>query len=174
MKICKVEGCENNCFGGGYCAYHQYIRRMRGGDLYKPRQKKNTKPIPQESKKRKKEHIRYLDQRKMFIAEWLAEGKKCFMSDMDFKRGTIDGFATIHHTRGRTGDYYLDKKYWVLARNDKHLEFTMRPVRTLLDTFWYKPIFLPRLKELDELAYNKELTRIKKAGIDLNEENLFN
>jgi len=58
MKTCTHTGCSSPIFGGGYCKYHQYIRKMKGKDLYKPKPRKSY-TIPKESAKRKEEKKYY-------------------------------------------------------------------------------------------------------------------
>ena len=161
-KICTEEGCKNPQFGGGYCKYHQFKRKMRGGDLYKPR--KAQKPIPKESKKRKKEHITYLEQRRMFIQENKDNGTYfCFITGEEFDN-TLAGFCTIHHLRGRTGDYYLDKAFWIIAKNQAHLDVfhNERGIDELQQEPWWDD-FLGRLKLKDIQSYHKIQKRIEKS-----------
>jgi hypothetical protein len=152
MKTCDFPGCANPVFSMLKCKYHQYTRHMKGGDLYK---QKPRKPRA-ESKKRKVDHIRYLDQIQMFIQENKDNGTYyCFVTKEPFDN-TIEGHATIHHLRGRTGDYYLDKTYWVLARQDNHLNVwhgRMTYEQMSVQPWW--PDFLVRLKEKDEESYDK-------------------
>ena len=45
MKKCKIDNCENNCFGGGYCRWHQYMRTdKKDKPIKKTPIKRNYKP----------------------------------------------------------------------------------------------------------------------------------
>lgn len=163
MEICRVDGCNNPCFGGGYCKYHNYKRHMRGGDLYKPAKAK--KKIPAESKRRKKEHIRYIDQVKMFKQEMKEKGEYfCFVTGQDFDN-TLAGAVNTHHLRGRVGDYYLDKQYWILVRNQVHLDVFHghRDIMEISKEPWWDD-FLTRLRSKDELAYRKIMKQLERAN----------
>ena len=104
MKTCKE--CNNPVFGGGYCKYHQFKRKMKGGDLYKPKPRQKS-PLPKESKKREKERIYYLDQVKMFWKECVENGNDfCFFCGQKMTKR-----EDTHHLKGRIGDYYLDKEF---------------------------------------------------------------
>jgi hypothetical protein len=159
VKECSESSCHNPQFGGGYCKYHQWLRKRQGGDMFK----RKPKPIAKESVKRKKEHIRYIDQLKMFKDECKEqETYFCFISGEDFD-DTIDGFCTVHHLRGRTGDYYLDKEFWILAKNKHHLDVFHRCTIDELKEKEYWVDFLTRLKIKDLHSYYKLLKRIEKS-----------
>lgn len=160
MRTCSK--CDKPVFGGGYCKYHQYVRHMRGGDLYKPkpRQKSN---IPKESKKRKKEKIRYSEQIKLFWIESV-ENKTDFCFFCGVHMAHRDN---IHHLKGRTGDYYLDKEWWVNAHNKCHVEdYHQSDYEHLSKQLWY-PQFLQRLKSKDSGLWQKEINK-KDKDIKLN------
>jgi len=157
MHTCKE--CNNSVFGGGYCKYHQYKRKMRGGNLYesKPRPKPS---IPKESKTRKKERLRYTEVCQKLTEEIKAEnGGKiyCYFSGIE-----ITGKPTFHHLKGRTGDYYTDKEWLVPALNDYHLAYHFTPIEDLMKEDWYAG-FLSRLKTKDYSLYCKEQKKIEKA-----------
>ena len=160
MRICKE--CDRPVFGGGFCKYHQFRRRMQNGDKFK-RKAPVKKRIPQESKKRKVEHKRYLEQVSMFKEENKIDGTYyCYLSGEEFD-DSIDGFCTVHHLRGRTGNYYLDKEFWILARNKYHLDvFHRMTIDELKKYEWWKP-FLERLRAKDLHSYYKLLKRIEKS-----------
>jgi hypothetical protein len=173
MKICSEPNCSNPPWGGSKCRYHQYKRHMQGGDKFSPKRKKkaletqsslfDTK-MPQESKKRKKEHRRYSEQ----IIEFWDESVEN-KTDFCFFCGVhMDRRDNIHHLRGRTGEYYLDKEYWVNAHNDCHVyKYHMMNTEQLELSPWY-PEFMERLKSKDYASYCKELKKQdKKANIDL-------
>lgn len=66
-----------------------------------PLKKDPTYRMPKQSKRRKKEALIYSKERIKFLA-----GKTCFID------GCNKPADTIEHTMGRTGDLYLDQKYW--------------------------------------------------------------
>lgn len=153
---CKL--CDRNVFGGGYCAYHQYIRHKQGGDLFK-RKSPKAKPIPKESKTRKKERIYYTQHCKELTEEIKNENNGkifCFFSGLE-----ITGTPTYHHLKGRTGEFYTDKEWLVPAINKYHLSYHFTPVEELMKEPWYAE-FLIRLKNKSTDAYNKEIRRHEK------------
>ena len=166
MGTCQKKDCNNNIFSHNFCRVHQW---MRTDEVYKKQKeysKLNRKPkkqISPESGKRKVEHIRYLEQAKLFKQEHKDAGTyKCFISGEDFD-DTIDGFCTIHHLWGRTGDYLNDKQYWILARNKYHLDVFHRMTISELKKYPFWESFLERLREKDFTAHKKLLNRIKKS-----------
>jgi hypothetical protein len=165
MKTCVRGGCKNNQFGGGYCAYHQYIRRMRGGDLFKPNTRKST-TIPKESKKRKIEHKYYTENCKDLEKEIREQNNGkiyCF-----FSGGEIKEYERIvwHHLKGRTGKFYVDKEFLVPCLNEYHNYYHFKSIEWLMEQFWYRD-FLNRLKDKDTSLYHKELTKAIKAQLNL-------
>lgn len=125
---------------------------MKGGDLYK-------KAIPKQSKRRKKEQPRYLQQIKDFWAESV-ENKTNFCF---FCGEFSDKMLTIHHLKGRTGDYYLDKEFFVWGHSDCHVSrFHHSTVEDLITEPWYQD-FLARLKEKDEGLWYKQIKKEDKA-----------
>ena len=162
---CKVEGCTSNQWGGGYCSYHQWMRRRKGGDMYvsKTRSPKKQAKLPLESKTRKKEHVYYSQGCKQFEAE-LREQNNGVIYDF-FTGLEIKGKITFHHIAGRSGDFYLDKDFLVPAENDEndgHLFWHHATIEQLKAKPWYEG-FLIRLKSKSTDAYNKEIRRQDKA-----------
>jgi len=161
MKTCIIDGCSSPQFGGGFCKYHGYMRRMKGGDLYKPKSRLKS-PIPKESKTRKKERLRYTE-----VCERLTQEIKdanngkiyCFFSGLE-----ITGKPTFHHLKGRIGDYYVDKEWLVPAINEYHLAYHFTPIEKLMEEFWYLN-FLAKLKLKDTQLYYKELKKQEKAEL---------
>ena len=177
MSECQAEGCTNPIFSKGFCKYHQFIRRMKGGDLYgstpsnkrsEARSPKRRTLMPLESKKRQKEHKYYTQECKELEQELreLNGGKiYCFFSGEE-----IQGIVTFHHTNKRTGKFYLDKKWLVPCINEHHLAYHFTPVEKLMKKTWYNG-FLQRLRNLSEELYQKEMKKFEKANV-LFEENL--
>jgi len=162
MKLCKE--CNNAVFGGGYCKYHQYKRKMLGGDLYERKPPKKRKAIPKESKKRKVEHKYYTQHCKELTKE-LKDANNgrifCFFSGREIK-----GTPVYHHLRGRSGDFYTDKKWLVPCLNKYHNMYHFTPIEKLMQESWY-PEFLIKLREKAEDLYQKEIKKQEKSELDL-------
>ena len=163
MKLCIVNDCSRPQFGGGYCAYHQYIRRKHGGDLYKPKPRQKRKPIPKESKKRKEEH-KYYTQHCKELTQELKDANNgrifCFFSGRE-----ITGKPVYHHLRGRSGDFYLDKKWLVPCLNKYHNMYHFTPIEKIMQESWY-PEFLIKLREKAEDLYKKEIKKQDKSELN--------
>ena len=157
MKQCTEPGCYNNQFGGGYCKYHQFRRKMRGGDTHKRRT-----PIKKRSEKRVKDEKHYKDHCKELTEEIKKQnGGKiyCFFSGLE-----ITGKPVYHHLRGRTGNFYTDKEWLVPCINEYHLAYHNQPVDKLLEHDWYDNVFLPNLKAKSEELYNKQTGKKEKSN----------
>ena len=164
---CKAIGCNSNVFGGDYCKYHQYIRRMKGGDLFKRKENKPAKAIPKQSEKRKVEAKTYLQIRREMYDEAEANGtNKCFFcDDWIFPR------ENLHHTKGRDGKNFIDIRWLVLAHQKCHVDkYHHLSIENLIKETWYQG-FLTRLKALDPHLYAKELKKQEK-GLLFMDENL--
>jgi hypothetical protein len=158
MHTCKIIGCSNPTFGGGYCKYHQYKRSMQGGDLFK-RKTKPKKAIPVESKKRKEEKKTYKQVKDELRAEMIANGTyNCFFCGLP-----MGGGKGFHHLKGREGQLYIDPKYLVPGHNLCHVEIYHRyTVDKLLRETWYAQ-FLSRLKAIEEKLYWDEMKKQDKG-----------
>jgi hypothetical protein len=135
---------------------------MAGGDLYS-RKPRKAKPIPKESKTRKKEHIYYSKGCKLLEKE-IRDANDGHIFDF-FTGREIRGFVTFHHLLGRTGNYYLDKDLLVPAENidnDGHAFYHRATTEQLKAKPWYEG-FLIRLKDKSTEAYSKEMRRHDKA-----------
>jgi hypothetical protein len=168
MRICKEPDCNRPVFSNLFCRYHQYRRRMKGGDLYikrppqsvsKPRSLKSNTKIPRESKKRSEATKTYKEVKDELRAEMIANGTwNCFFCGKPM--GKEKGF---HHTKGRDGTLYTDKKYLKPGHNDCHVfRYHQADIESLLQEVWY-PDFLLRLKELDEKLWRAELKKQEKS-----------
>jgi hypothetical protein len=165
MKTCNKIQCNNPVFSMGFCRIHQWMRTDEGYkkmSLFK-RKPPKAKPIPKESKTRKKEHIYYSVGCKELEKEIREQNNgKIF----DFFTGLeIKGKVTWHHLLGRTGDDYLDKDLLVPAENnenDGHLFWHRATLEQLKAKLWYQG-FLTRLKEKSLQAYEKEMRRYDKV-----------
>src|SRR5512133_944882 len=155
--VCKEPGCTFNCFGGGYCKYHQGRRKQNtpkntSGIRFKPRSKSKGIKIPPESKTRQKQRKIY-DQVCKELTEEIREvneGKDyCFFSGQEIK-----GRISFHHFKGRAGKYYTDKRYLVPVLNDPHLEYHRMTVEQLKGQPWFEE-WMERLKNKDIESYQK-------------------
>jgi hypothetical protein len=166
VHTCKENNCTRPQFGGGYCSYHQYVRRRQGGDLYKPKPRKQA-PIKKRSEKRAKDERYYAVQAKEFFED---SDKKCFFCENEVKR-----FEGLHHFKGRTNNYLLDKRWWVVTHNDCHVSkwhrMTQEKFKLWLGEEKYER-FLSRLKALDEELWRKQIGKSDKLNptFDFNEE----
>ena len=155
MKTCSYQGCSRPCFGGGYCAYHQFVRRKKGGDLYKPKPRKSS-AIPKESKKQKKVHQTYLQRLSAFWDRSVEEKTDfCFFCGVH-----MDKRDNIHHLRGR-GKMALEEEFWVNAHNECHLNFHFKSVAWLKQQDYYES-FMIRLRAKDLTSYYKQIRREEK------------
>ena len=159
MKTCQAEGCNSPQFGGGFCKYHQFRRKMRGGDShqYKPRQKKiaTESPKRKEEKKYYTQHCKELEQE---IREQNDGRIFCFFSGLE-----ITGRISWHHLKKRTGDFYIDKQWLVPSINWYHTEgYHFAKYEWLMEQPWYEG-FLQRLKEKDEGLWMAELKKKEKS-----------
>jgi len=159
MKTCNVAGCANSQFGGFKCKYHQYMRYMRGGDLFKTRKKQ--KPPPKESKKRKKEHKSYLIQLKEFWDNAVKNGTNyCF-----FCGEKMLNREDIHHLRGK-GAFLLEPEWWINAHRQCHHWYHFAAIEFLVKKSWWKD-FLERVHAKDIQTYYKIKNREKKFSESL-------
>jgi hypothetical protein len=164
--------CSRPVFSHGYCKYHQYMRKMKGGDLYNKTQEARTPKkaykVPPVSKKRSEEQKYYAQGCKELTAELREQNNGkiyCFFTGQE-----ITGFVTYHHLLGRTGDFYTDKSLLVPCGNDVHLEYHRSTVEQLRNTSWYAG-FLERLRLKSKDAYNKEIRKSEKE-LNFDEDNL--
>ena len=161
MKTCIESGCTRPQFGGGYCAYHQWIRRRKGGDLYAP--KKRQKPINNESPKRKQENKHYLLRIKEFWENAVNNGtNQCF-----FCGETMKERGDIHHIKGR-GKFLLEEEYWINTHRDCHMAYHFDPADKLRQYPWFSD-FMERLREKSPETYYKVLNKINKAELQFEE-----
>lgn len=161
MKTCTEPGCNNSQFGGEYCAYHQFKRKMRGGDKYKEKQAiKKQNPIPPKSKKHKVEEKRYTEVCRELEQELRELDPHGRIFDF-FSGDEIKGQISWHHLRKR-GVNLKEKKYLVPSINDNHLDYHFLPYEKLSKKTWYND-FMTRLKGKDIETYNKEIRRGEKS-----------
>jgi len=166
MGTCQKKGCNNKIWSSRFCRLHQWCRtdeKYKKAKEYAKENRRVKKRLPQESKKRKIEHKGYLEQVSMFKEEnKIAKTYYCYLSGEEFD-DSIDGFCTVHHLRGRTGNYYLDKEFWILARNKYHLDVFHRMTIDELKKYEWWEAFLERLRAKDLHSYYKLLKRIEKS-----------
>lgn len=156
MKECIENGCNRPQFGGGYCKYHQYRRKMQRGDQHK----RKKQAIPAKSKKRKEDDKRYTEICKELEAEMRSQDPQGRIFDF-FSGDEIKGCISWHHIRGR-GEYIKDRRWLVPTINKYHLDFHYMPYKEFRKYSWYDA-WLNRLKLKDEQSYNKELRRRDKS-----------
>jgi hypothetical protein len=156
-KICKVEGCDQNVFGSGYCKRHQYLR----DDIVKSIKTLN-KPIRKLSVKRKKQMDTYIELKAEIIAEAKRDG--LYLCRFCGKRFEDTDTVEIHHLLGRIEDKLIDKKDLILVHRQCHTEYHSLTVEQLYRTEWYR-WFLMGLHYISPEAYKKEQRRINKAGL---------
>ena len=157
-KICQADKCKSNCFGGGYCKYHQYLRRMKGGDQYQHKlPHKLPNKLPRRTKHRADDERYYAVQAKEFFEDAVNNGTNHCV----FCGEKVTKFEGLHHWRGRTNDYLLDNKYWSVVHNDCHLFYHRATVEQMKQQTWYDA-FMVRLKAKDIESYNKQINRSQK------------
>lgn len=158
MKQCNEPNCSNPPFNE-FCRYHQFRLYMQGGRLHKPKGRTKSK-IPRESAKRK-EDKKYYTQNCKELTQELKDANNgrlfCFFSGRE-----ITGTPIYHHLRGRSGDFYTDKKYLVPCINKYHLMYHFTPIQELIKETWF-PEFLIKLREKSEDLYNKEMRKQDKS-----------
>lgn len=172
---CGEPGCNNNIFGGGFCKYHQFRRRMAGGDQHKRKKTTNDKQnkpvqplsrkkqgkIPPEGKKRLTERPYYSQVKSEMREEMIANGTyNCFFCGLPMGQEKC-----FHHLKGRDGMLYIDREYLVPGHSLCHVEkYHRMTVEQLLKESWYQG-FLNRLKAIDIKLYETELKKQYKAGL---------
>lgn len=117
QKPCKNTNCDKNAYSNlnPYCS-------QKCKDIVKPKipnlkLKSLYKPIPKVSEKRKLDNIIYNSERIKFLM--LPENKICPIT----KQPTTD----IHHSKGRIGSLFLDKKYWIALSREGHKKVEENP-----------------------------------------------
>lgn len=144
MKTCIVPGCTNPMFGGGYCQRHQYMRDDKHKALRESIRRKEQRKIYQQICKR-------LDERKSV----------CY-----FCGKPIRGKADHHHLLGRTGELYAYEPWIKRVHRECHNQHKFWQTDQLVKLPWWND-YLRRLKKDCPEAYQKELMRMDKAGIDV-------
>jgi len=160
MKICIEEGCSNPQYGGQLCKYHQFRRRMRGGDLYKPNTAKR-KTIPKVSKKRKEQLKSYKQISQETWDEAVIKGNNICI----FCGQRMDHRENCHHADGRDNNKLTDKDYLTNAHNDCHLFYHRATYEQLSETYWWES-YLERIKAIDERLWREELKKKEKSQLD--------
>ena len=165
MKICIEENCNNTQFGGDYCKYHQFKRKMRGGDLFK-RKSPAKKQIPKESAKRKKDNRRYLQRISEKWEQDVREGNNICV----FCGQVINKREDNHHTTGRDKTI-LDEEFWRWAHRKCHSAYHDLPVEKLIELGWWFD-YLERIRKIDVSTYYKELRKQEKSKRDLEDSDI--
>jgi len=131
---------------------------MQGGD-------KHARKAPTKSKKRKEDEKTYTAVCKELEAEMRLQDPQGRIFDF-FSGLEIKGSISWHHIRKR-GENLKDRRWLVPSINDNHLDYHF----LAYEKWSAKPFFqafMSRLKEKDEVTYNKELKRGEKALPKLN------
>lgn len=110
MKICLCDGCTKVVWGGGYCEWHQWMRKKKDkppAKVYarmKPKVvlKKVAKPINKVSKKQAERNRKYADR----LPGWKGENPICIFPGCG--KPTTD----CHHIIGR-GIHTNNEKFWL-------------------------------------------------------------
>jgi 5-methylcytosine-specific restriction endonuclease McrA len=156
-KQCIEPDCTNNQFGGGYCKFHQYKRKLatKKHREYKYTQAKQ-KAIKTVSDKRKTQLKLYEQAKQEKITELKAQNSfVCFFCGVPFgEQEQMD----CHHLHGRKEDSVFDKKYLVFVHRHCHTAYHNDTYSRLSANRWYNS-FVERLKEIDPELYNKELKK---------------
>lgn len=154
MKKCIEPGCDNFQFGGGYCQYHSYRRRMQGGDQFKKK-----KPIKKRTLKREKDERHYSVLAKEFFENAVNnKTNHCFICGE-----LVINYEGTHHVYGRREGALLDFDKIVLVHNECHLMVHNCSVDILEKQTWYND-FLKRLKDRFPEAHNKQMDKKFKAN----------
>jgi hypothetical protein len=158
MKHCKE--CDRPVFSNLYCKYHQYKRKMQGGDLF-TRKVKPKKPIAPQSIKQKKIYKTYLERLKIFW-EKSVEAKTNYCI---FCGELMEHREDNHHLLGR-GSIVLDEEWWSHAHRVCHSKYESWSVEKLMLEPWYND-WLERLRKKQESLYWKEKKKEQKNLKDL-------
>ena len=156
MKDCSEPGCSSPQFGGSFCRYHQWKRKLKGGDLYNPKPKKQ-KAIPKEGKKLKKEREYYSIQAHRFFDEAVASRTNTCI----FCGEKVVKFEGLHHWKGRIGDYLHDKVWWSIPHNDCHIQYHRSTIQQMTEA-WGQP-FWDRLEKFNSSLREKIQNREEKS-----------
>lgn len=97
-KYCNAPGCNQRCWGGGYCKGHQYLRM----------DKKQAAIAPYSSKRVQLNKVYDKEAR-----EFREQNPDCAINSPNCTHKT----QGVHHKRGRVGKYLLDKSTWMPACN---------------------------------------------------------
>ena len=154
-KKCKVDNCNSDVFGKGYCRKHQYLR----DDIVKGIKKlqKRIKPM---SDKRKEQNDIYLSIKEDMLHKAKIDGNyRCFFCGKPFDK---DYIPDIHHLIGRKEDDLTDRDYLVLVHRECHTEYHSYTVKQLMNTSWYNN-FLNKIEVMYPDVYSKELNKQLKA-----------
>jgi hypothetical protein len=167
VNTCKADNCDRNCFGGGYCSYHQFFRRKQGGDLFvrkakkqakEPRSTSKGKKIPQQSEKRKITAQIYREICQQIWDDAVNNGvNRCFFSGEKMEQR-----EDFHHLAGRDGYLFIEEEWLVLAKRKYHTMYHSYSVDQLKSTPWYGG-FLLRLMAKDQSLWDKEAKKQDKS-----------
>lgn len=108
-KVCNYKDCPRGVFGGGYCKYHQWMRKAPAP------LRRQTTVIKKISKGLRKKVAEYSALRKDFLEQFPFCMAKIWVSLQSV--GCTHLATDIHHRKGR-GKYLLDVETWLpVCRN---------------------------------------------------------
>jgi hypothetical protein len=126
---------------------------------YKNLKKAGKIPIKRRTEKRATDERHYMDQAKEFFNDAVNNGTNICI----FCGDKVTTFQGLHHWKGRTNDYLLDKQWWSVVHNECHLDFHHTPVAKQEKQLFYLA-FLDRLRKLSEELYNKQIGKNAKSA----------
>ena len=122
MAEIKIKSKKCKVCGGSFTPKRSTLEQVCSIDCHNERNKLKTKKefikIPQISKKRQVEQLKYSVLRIEFLGK--SENKVCPITGLE----TTD----IHHKKGRVGSLYLDTKYWVALSREGHKFVEENPI----------------------------------------------
>jgi hypothetical protein len=132
---------------------------MQGGD-----QHKRKAPIARRTPKRETDERHYKDQAKEFFDEAVKNGTNICV----FCGKKVTTYQGLHHLKGRTNDYLLDREWWRTVHNKCHVEdYHQANYEQRSTQPWYQD-FLMRIKSASDELWRKELKKAEKALTPLN------
>jgi hypothetical protein len=150
MKTCSAKNCSNPVFSNLFCRAHQWMRTDQKYQNYKDLKKAGKIPIKRRSDKRAKDERHYMHQAKEFFDDAVKEGTNICI----FCGEKVVSFQGLHHWKGRTNDYLLDKEWWSIVHNEHHLMFHSMTIEKMEAQPWHSG-FLVRLLKFSEEIFNK-------------------
>ncbi len=132
---------------------------MQHGDSFK-----RKAPIKKRSPKRKKDERTYKEQAREFFDDAVNNGtNQCYFCGEEVKT-----FQGLHHLKGRTNDYLIDKEWWGVVHNDCHVwKYHQASYEQRIKEPWWSD-FMMRLKSKSPELHRKEIAKGEKYLHSLN------